>query len=99
MDYRRAQRLLETTKLAVERVAAAAGFGSATVMRKHVGEIVGTTPRTYRRAFGFVLSRVKTPSRSASLRSFCGGKLAQYARVGVTVSAPSPPLTDPSVRD
>jgi len=49
---RRAQRLLETTELAVERVAAAAGFGSAAVMREHFGEFVGTTPLAYRRAFG-----------------------------------------------
>ena len=70
---RRAQRLLETTELAVKRVAAAAGFGSATVMREHFGEIVGTTPLAYRRAFGSVLSRVKTPSRSASPRSSCEG--------------------------
>ena len=49
---RRAQRLLEATELAVERVAAVAGFGSAAVMREHFGEMVGTTPLAYRRAFG-----------------------------------------------
>jgi transcriptional regulator GlxA family with amidase domain len=49
---RRAQRLLETTDLAVERIAAEAGFRSATVMREHFGQIVGTTPLNYRRAFG-----------------------------------------------
>jgi transcriptional regulator GlxA family with amidase domain len=49
---RRAQRLLESTELAVEGVAVAAGFGSATVMREHFGDIVGTTPLAYRRAFG-----------------------------------------------
>ena len=48
---RRAQRLLETTELAVERVAAEAGFRSAAVMREHFGQIVGTTPLAYRRAF------------------------------------------------
>jgi transcriptional regulator GlxA family with amidase domain len=48
---RRAQRMLETTELTVERVAADAGFGSAAVMREHFGEIVGTTPLAYRRAF------------------------------------------------
>jgi transcriptional regulator GlxA family with amidase domain len=48
---RRAQRMLETTDLAVERVATEAGFGSAAVMRQHFGEIVGTTPLAYRRAF------------------------------------------------
>jgi transcriptional regulator GlxA family with amidase domain len=48
---RRAQRLLETTDLTVERVAAEAGFGSATVMREHFGTVVGTNPQAYRRAF------------------------------------------------
>jgi transcriptional regulator GlxA family with amidase domain len=48
---RRAQRLLETTGLAVERVATESGFGSAAVMREHFSEIVGTTPLAYRRAF------------------------------------------------
>jgi transcriptional regulator GlxA family with amidase domain len=62
---RRAQRLLETTELAVERVAAAAGFGSAVVMRAHFGEIVGTTPLAYRRAF----SLGKRHPRSAPTRA------------------------------
>jgi transcriptional regulator GlxA family with amidase domain len=48
---RRAQRLLETTDLAVEHVAAEAGFGSAAVMREHFGMVVGTNPLSYRRAF------------------------------------------------
>ena len=51
---RRAQRLLETTDLSVEGVAAEAGFGSATVMREHFGQIVGTTPLDYRRSFSVV---------------------------------------------
>jgi len=49
-----AQRLLETTDLDVERVAAAAGFGSAAVMREHFGTVVGTSPLLYRRAFSRV---------------------------------------------
>jgi transcriptional regulator GlxA family with amidase domain len=48
---RRAQRLLETTSLAVERVATECGFGSAAVMREHFGEIVGTRPLAYRHSF------------------------------------------------
>jgi transcriptional regulator GlxA family with amidase domain len=48
---RRAQRLLETTDLSVEAVAAEAGFGSATVLRERFGRIVGTSPIAYRRAF------------------------------------------------
>jgi transcriptional regulator GlxA family with amidase domain len=48
---RRAQWLLETTDFSIERVAADAGFGSATVMREHFADVVGTSPVTYRRAF------------------------------------------------
>jgi pyridoxine 4-dehydrogenase len=48
---RRAQALLETTQLAVERVAAESGSGSAALMGQHFAEIVGTTPLDYRRAF------------------------------------------------
>ncbi|MBK7858909.1 MAG: helix-turn-helix domain-containing protein [Archangiaceae bacterium] len=48
---RRAQQLLETSSLSVERVAAGVGFGSATVLREHFGRVVGTTPTAYRRAF------------------------------------------------
>ncbi len=51
---RRAQRLLETTDLAIEQVAAEAGFGSAAVMREHFGTVVGTSPLSYRRAFSRV---------------------------------------------
>jgi len=46
-----AQRLLETTDLNIEQVSAAAGFGSAAVMREHFGTVVGTSPLLYRRAF------------------------------------------------
>jgi len=48
---RRAQRLLESTALSVERVAAEVGFGSPAVLRAHFGQIVGTSPLAYRRAF------------------------------------------------
>jgi transcriptional regulator GlxA family with amidase domain len=51
MRVRRAQQLLETTNLAVERVAEECGFQSATVLREHFGRIVGTTPLAYRLAF------------------------------------------------
>jgi len=47
-----AQRLLETTDLAVDRVAGKAGFGTATALRVHFRRLVGTTPAAYRRAFG-----------------------------------------------
>jgi len=57
---RRAQRLLETTDLAIEQVAAEAGFGSATVMREHFGTLVGTSPLPYRRAFSRVDRSLKS---------------------------------------
>jgi transcriptional regulator GlxA family with amidase domain len=49
---RRAQELLETTALPIERVAEGAGFRSASVLREHFGAIVGTPPLAYRQAFG-----------------------------------------------
>ena len=48
---RSAQRLLETTRLDVEQVAADCGFGSASVLRQHFAAVVGTSPLAYRRAF------------------------------------------------
>lgn len=51
---RHAQRLLETTDLSVERVAAGVGFGSSAVLRERFGRMVGTSPQSYRRSFGVV---------------------------------------------
>ena len=48
---RHAQALLETTDWSVERVAEAAGFGSATTLRTRFRQVVDTTPQRYRRAF------------------------------------------------
>ncbi len=48
---RRAQRLLETTTLSIERVATDVGFGSTTVLREHFSQVVGTSPQAYRRSF------------------------------------------------
>ena len=48
---RRARRLLETTALSVDRVAADAGFGSPAMLRERFGRLVGTSPQTYRRSF------------------------------------------------
>jgi len=48
---RRAQRLLETTKLSVEEIATEAGFKSASVLRQHFGGILGTSPLEYRQTF------------------------------------------------
>ena len=48
---RRAQQLLETTRHAVERVAADAGFRSTATFRERFRRVVGTSPQTYRRTF------------------------------------------------
>ncbi len=43
--------LLETTDLPVENVAAAAGFGSSTLLRQHLKDALGVAPVAYRRTF------------------------------------------------
>ncbi len=47
----RARHLLEQTDLPVDRVAAEAGFGTATAMRQHLHATVGVGPTAYRRTF------------------------------------------------
>lgn len=46
-----AQRLLETSDLPIERVAASSGFGSALSLRQHFFRTLRTAPSTYRREF------------------------------------------------
>jgi transcriptional regulator GlxA family with amidase domain len=46
-----AQRLLETTDLSVDQVAARCGVGSAANLRQHFQRIVRNTPQGYRRCF------------------------------------------------
>ena len=48
---REAQRLLESTDLAIEQVASTCGFGSAVTMRQAFARILSTTPSAYRRRF------------------------------------------------
>jgi transcriptional regulator GlxA family with amidase domain len=48
---RLAQRLLETTDLPVELVAAQSGLSTAGNLRKHFGRLVHTSPQAYRQAF------------------------------------------------
>jgi transcriptional regulator GlxA family with amidase domain len=48
---RRAQHLLETTRLSVEHVSAEAGFGATATFRDQFHKRVGTSPYAYRRAF------------------------------------------------
>lgn len=48
---RRAQELLETTEDSVDVIAAAAGMGTATTLRRHFHRTVGVPPDAYRRTF------------------------------------------------
>ncbi|AQS69078.1 GlxA family transcriptional regulator [Streptomyces pactum] len=52
----RARHLLESTTLSVDRVARAAGFGTAQSMRQHLQTALGVTPTAYRRTFRSELS-------------------------------------------
>jgi transcriptional regulator GlxA family with amidase domain len=46
-----ARRLLETTDLPVDRVAAEAGFGTAASLRQHLTGVTGVSPMAYRKTF------------------------------------------------
>jgi transcriptional regulator GlxA family with amidase domain len=46
-----ARRLLETTSLGVEHIAARCGFGSAAALRQHFARSTGTSPAAYRQTF------------------------------------------------
>lgn len=46
-----ARRLLETTDLSVDRIAAEAGLGTGASLRKHLAATIGVPPTTYRHTF------------------------------------------------
>ncbi|MEV6275432.1 helix-turn-helix domain-containing protein [Nocardia sp. NPDC051832] len=46
-----ARRLLETTDLPIDRVAAESGFGTAASMRQHLSTTLGVSPTAYRQTF------------------------------------------------
>ncbi|MEV0806334.1 helix-turn-helix domain-containing protein [Micromonospora sp. NPDC050200] len=46
-----ARRLLETTDLPIDRVAAEAGFGTAASLRQHLADAIGVPPLAYRHTF------------------------------------------------
>jgi transcriptional regulator GlxA family with amidase domain len=46
-----ARRLLETTELPVERIAAECGFGTTTSLRQHLHAAIGVAPLAYRRTY------------------------------------------------
>ena len=54
----RAQQLLETTDLPIERIATECGFGSAATLRRHFRVTLATTPDAYRRTFTTAAARV-----------------------------------------
>ncbi|MFC4054461.1 GlxA family transcriptional regulator [Actinomadura syzygii] len=58
----RARRLLETTDLAVDRIAAEAGFGTAASLRQHLVATIGVPPSTYRQTFRTTAARVPAPA-------------------------------------
>ncbi|MGK8523838.1 GlxA family transcriptional regulator [Nocardia asteroides] len=47
----RAQQLLETTDLSIDRIAEEAGFGAATTLRYHFARLTRTSPQAYRNTF------------------------------------------------
>lgn len=47
----RAQELLESTDLSIDRIAALCGMGSAASLRRHFSRVLGVTPTSYRGAF------------------------------------------------
>jgi AraC family transcriptional regulator, transcriptional activator FtrA len=57
-----AQRLLETSDLAIEVVAAKSGFSTAGNLRKHFGRLVHTSPHAYRQAFRDRSADLRIPS-------------------------------------
>ena len=65
---RHAQALLESTDADVERIARAAGFGTAANMRAHFGRDLATSPSAYRRAFRGAAGPTGSPGRRAVAR-------------------------------
>jgi transcriptional regulator GlxA family with amidase domain len=51
LRIRRAQQLLETTALGIERIADEVGFGASATFRQRFQRVVGTSPQAYRRSF------------------------------------------------
>ncbi|MCE6999012.1 helix-turn-helix domain-containing protein [Saccharothrix sp. S26] len=61
----RAQSLLETTDLPIERVSEASGLGTATNLRRHFTAHVGVTPTDYRHSLGTGARARKATERGA----------------------------------
>jgi transcriptional regulator GlxA family with amidase domain len=58
-----ARRLLETSDLTVDQIATVAGFGSATLLRKHLHATIGLSPGSYRRTFTAPVGTGHGPAR------------------------------------
>ncbi|WP_240649248.1 helix-turn-helix domain-containing protein [Streptomyces sp. Z26] len=61
----RARQLLEETDLPVDRVAADAGFGSASALRAHLQTALGVSPSAYRRTFRATATRTAGTATTA----------------------------------
>jgi transcriptional regulator GlxA family with amidase domain len=59
----RARHLLEDSDLPVDRIAAEAGFGSASALRMHFQAALAVSPSAYRRTFR---TAARTPPRTAA---------------------------------
>ena len=55
---RRAQELLETTNLSLDRIAASAGFDSASALRDRFRQALGVSPTAYRRSLGLPVEQM-----------------------------------------
>jgi transcriptional regulator GlxA family with amidase domain len=64
-----ARRLLETTDLPIDQVAARCGLGTAASLRLHLKAAVGVSPSAYRRTFG-IKNRLSTPADASPSHSF-----------------------------
>jgi AraC family transcriptional activator FtrA len=64
----RARDLLEETRLSVEAVAAACGFGTAATLRHHFGRQLGLSPTEHRARFGRLRPERHTGHKKAASR-------------------------------
>lgn len=63
---RRAQQVLETTDLPIERVSEFSGLGTAANLRRHFTLQVGVSPTDYRQSFGTTPARRRHHATSGS---------------------------------
>lgn len=66
LRVRRAQELIETSALSMERIASEVGFGSTATFRDRFRRVVGTSPQAYRRAFRTETTLRDEPARRVS---------------------------------